>query len=189
MRCHLCGQREATIHLLELINGQQKSVWLCTICAAERADLTLAGRGRSDFERADDLAGESASLASFLGQSLDGESRPALVAACPNCGYEIKSFQDSNRLGCPACYTHFRDLLLPILARYHRHATHLGKVPRRAGGMASRQGELTRLRVALEKAIQSEGYEEAAQLRDAMRELLADGGRPQGSAADDEDGS
>lgn len=189
MKCRMCGQREATIHLLELINGQQKSVWLCSICAAERADLALAGRERPDGDGADDAAGESQSLASFLGQNLDVGGRPTVLAACPTCGYEIKSFQDSNRLGCSGCYPHFRDQVLPILARYHRHATHLGKVPRRAGQTANRRGELTRLRVDLEKAIQSEAYEEAARLRDAIRNLLAEYDQLKDAVTDDEDGS
>jgi protein arginine kinase activator len=155
MNCHMCGQREATTHVLELINGERKSVWLCNICASGRAENT-----------------EAPSLASFLGQVADTGDGPSRVAACPGCGYEIKSFQSNNRLGCPRCYTHFRAQVMPVLARYHRHASHLGKVPRQAGGMASQQGEITRLRVALEKAIRGEDYEEAARLRDIMRKMI-----------------
>lgn len=171
MKCHLCGQREATVHLLELIEGRQKSVWLCSICAAGRAGVPHDDSDGPDFGRPAAAEGESASLASFLGQGLDSGGQRTRVAACSSCGYEIKAFQDNNRLGCAACYSHFRQQLLPILARYHRHASHLGKVPRQAGGVASQQGALIRLRVALEKAIQSESYEEAARLRDEMRAL------------------
>ncbi len=174
MNCHMCGQREATIHLLELIDGQQKSVWLCGICASGRADMPDDGPRDVIFNSADDQLGESASLASFLGQVFDSGVEEVSVAACPNCGYEIKDFLGNNRLGCSGCYPHFRRQVVPILARYHRHASHLGKVPRRAGGMASKQGEITRIRVALEKAIRSEDYEEAAGLRDTMRRLVAE---------------
>ena len=182
MNCHMCGEREATIHLLELINGQQKSVWLCGICASGRPDMPQVdpkgepGRG----------AGDSPTLASFLGQITDSDHQPAAVAACPVCGYEIKTFQATNRLGCAACYPHFRRQIDPIVARYHRHASHLGKAPRQADGRASRQGEMTRVRVALEKAIRAENYEEAARLRDIMRGL-ADA--PVGDTDGPQDGS
>lgn len=169
----MCGQREATVHLLELIDSQQKSVWLCNICASGRIDLPREEEDEPTFRPAADSDGDSSSLASFLGQGFAEDGQRSHVSACPNCGYEIKGFQDSNRFGCADCYLHFRAQILPILARFHRHASHVGKVPQQAGGVASRQGELTRLRVALEKAIRSESYEDAARLRDQVRDLLA----------------
>lgn len=186
MNCHMCGQREATTHVLELINGERKSVWLCNICASGRADNTGEEPGLPHLGNVGSHSGESASLASFLGQVADTGGGPSRVAACPECGYEIKAFQDTNRLGCPKCYAHFRTQVLPILARYHRHASHLGKVPRQAGGLASQQGEITRLRVSLEKSIRSEDYEEAARLRDVMRKLIAerDRGKANGQGED-----
>ena len=170
----MCGQRDGTVHLLELENGKQKSIWLCSICAAGRAELSLADLAQELGGEAVEPAGEPAALASFLAQIQDPEGPAKTVAPCPRCGYELKMFQDTNRLGCPGCYAHFRSQVLPVLARYHRHASHLGKVPRQAGGTASRQGTLTRLRVALEKAIQGEKYEEAARLRDMIRLAIAE---------------
>lgn len=196
MNCHMCGQREGTVHLLELINGRQKSVWLCSICASGRTDLPVESVSGQNLGQAGSDSGEPASLASFLGRVFEDREPTVRVAACPTCGYEFQKFQDSNQLGCAACYPHFRPQVLPILARYHRHASHLGKVPRREGAAASQQGELTRIRVALEKAIRGEDYEEAARLRDAMRKLAEardegrgkgsqEGrGRPKGAAAD-----
>jgi protein arginine kinase activator len=189
MNCHMCGRREATIHLLELINGQQKSLWLCGICASGRSELPTGAQPEPVLGGAGQSPGESASLASFLGQVLDGAGPPRQVSDCPVCGYALKAFQTSNRLGCAACYDHFRVQLVPILTQYHRHATHLGKVPQRVGGAARQQGELTRLRVALEKAIQSEAYEEAAHLRDTLRAMTAardvQRGQVASAAADD----
>lgn len=182
MNCHMCGEREATIHLLELINGRQKSVWLCGICASGRPDIPRVDPQEGPARRPDD----SPSLASFLGQVGDRHDKSAPVPPCPVCGYGIGTFQETNRLGCAACYPHFRRQIVPIVARYHRHATHLGKVPRQADGRASRQGEMTRVRVALEKAIRAENYEEAARLRDIMRGL-ADA--PAGGADEPQDGS
>jgi protein arginine kinase activator len=170
----MCGRREATIHLLELINGQQKSLWLCGICASGRGDLPPGPAAEPVLGVPGRMGSESSSLASFLGRMLETEDTRRPVGDCPVCGYALASFAANNRLGCAACYEHFRSRLVPILTQYHRHATHIGKVPQRVGGAARQQGELTRLRVALEKAIQGEAYEEAARLRDVLREMSAD---------------
>lgn len=176
MICQMCGQRDGTVHLLELKNGQRKSVWLCSICAAGRADMSLADLTQeTDGDELESLD-ESAALAAYLRliqEPAESAEAAGTVPPCGECGYDLNMFRADNRLGCPACYGHFKSQILPILARYHRHASHLGKVPRQAIGAASQQGELTRLRVALEKAIQGENYEEAARLRDVMRDLLA----------------
>ncbi len=171
MNCHICGTPDASIHLLEVINGEKTSVWLCSICAADRHDLQVDDHLHTVFGGAVRSQGESASLASFLGQVNEADKGAELVAACPDCGYELQQFQDSNLLGCAACYSHFQNQLRPILTRFHRHASHLGKIPKQAGIAATQQGVLTRLLVNLEKAIQGEDYEEAARLRDTMRGL------------------
>jgi len=182
MICQMCGQREGTVHLLEIVNGQRKSIWLCSICAAGQAEMSLTDLSGAAQGESSEPTGEPASLASFLGQVTDEDGQAGQMTACPGCGYEIKTFRETNRLGCSRCYDHFRAQVQPILARYHRHASHLGKVPQQAGGAASQQGEITRLRVALEKAIQSENYEEAARLRDVMRSLGGERDDPTDSA-------
>jgi len=74
-------------------------------------------------------------------------------------------------------------LLLPFLGRFHRQVTHLGRFPDFAAGTPSRLGEITRTRIALEKAVAAEDFEEAARLRDLILGLEDTG------PADSEDGS
>ena len=38
MICQRCGDNEATIHLVELIDGQRTSQWLCAECASRSGD-------------------------------------------------------------------------------------------------------------------------------------------------------
>ncbi len=80
MNCHLCGQRQATIHLLELRDGQQKSVWLCSICAAGRPEIRAEDLPDAGFRKQDHEAGDSASLASLPLASL-----PSLPLVRPSC--------------------------------------------------------------------------------------------------------
>lgn len=173
MTCQRCGKRDASIHLIELVDGDRRSLWLCPICAGkdERADAHgVSGKGAEDNEPVD-----AESLASFLGQVF-GPAEPAdedLSLACASCGYTLKQFSTTNRLGCPRCYQSFRAKLMPMLASFHRHVSHLGKAPRPETGTVNGPGEIARIRVALEKAIAAEDFEEAARLRDRIRLLEA----------------
>lgn len=125
---------------------------------------------------------KDAALDRFIGPMYTSPNvRDDEVPDCPACGTSYASFRASGRLGCPRCYVAFRRFLLPFLGRFHRQVTHLGKFPRRAAGRSSRLGEITRARIALEKAVSAEDFEEAARLRDHIRKLEepgASGGEP-----------
>ena len=171
MICHRCRKREATVHVLDIVAGEKTSIWMCTECAQE-----------VEKAAADGAASESAPMGAFLSDFLapepagGGEEDPV----CPMCGATREEFRRTNRLGCAMCYTTFRSRLLPVLSRFHRHVSHVGRVPRAASGLSSRLGEITRTRVALEKAVAVEDFEAAARLRDRLRALEAEGGEPEG---------
>jgi protein arginine kinase activator len=155
MKCHRCGAREAGVHWLEISGDTRHSVWLCADCAATG-------------EREPAAAAIPAPLVSFLGSGLG--TTAGMAAACPGCGTTIEDVRRDNRLGCAQCYTVFRATILPLLARFHRHVSHVGKVP---GGArpATQQAEISRLRLSLSKAVATEEFERAAGLRDRLREL------------------
>lgn len=155
MKCHRCGLREASVHWLEISNDTRHSVWLCADCAASGERETSAAPGPEP-------------LVSFLGRGLGQGS--AGTGGCPACGTTLEDLRRDNRLGCAQCYVTFRGTLLPLLARFHRHVSHVGKVPG-GGRPATRLAEITRLRLALTKAVAAEEFERAASLRDRLREL------------------
>jgi protein arginine kinase activator len=179
MTCQRCGQRDATVHLVELIDGQRQSQWLCAVCAGDRpADKDDppgfpfgGGQGGNNPDEEDET------LAAFLGQVSErgrgfGQVEPP---SCPNCGYTFGQFRETNRLGCPRCYEAFRRPLLGILGHMHRHVTHLGKAPAHVHGRTDLPSVLSRNRVALEKAIAAEDFESAARLRDEIQRLESSG--------------
>ena len=92
---------------------------------------------------------------------------------CPDCGIQYMEFRHQGRLGCPADYEVFRAGLEPILEKIHRATRHVGKVPRYRVRDAARRRELTDLRRELRDAVKAERYEEAARLRDLIREKEA----------------
>jgi protein arginine kinase activator len=89
-------------------------------------------------------------------------------------------FAQSGLLGCAHCYEDLEPHLVPLIKRVHGAENHQGKAPKRIGGLVKAQRELAGARVALQQAISAEKFEEAARLRDRIRELenqLQAGGR------------
>ncbi len=185
MICQRCGQRDATVHLVELIDDQRQSQWLCAVCAGDRPGdgddppgFPFGGRkGENNPEDEDET------LAAFLGQVFERGKSAGQVEppACPTCGYTFGQFRENNRLGCPHCYEAFRRPLLGILGHMHRHVTHLGKSPAHRDGRTDLPGVLSRSRVALEKAIAAEDFETAARLRDEIHRLESSSRPPEDS--------
>jgi protein arginine kinase activator len=73
-------------------------------------------------------------------------------------------------MGCANCYDLFKDHLDPLLRRVHGSIAHTGKVPKRTGGRVRVRKEIEELRSKLQEAIKREAYEEAAKLRDEIKE-------------------
>jgi protein arginine kinase activator len=169
MRCQRCLRSDASVHLLEVMGSARRSVWLCADCAAEQEREPSPGAGREP-------------LVSFLGPEPGGPP-PGGLRACPLCETTLDDLRRDNRLGCARCYSTFRGQLLPLLARYHRHVSHVGRVPSASRQPSSRLVEITRLRVSLAKAIAVEDFERAASLRDRLRDLEEAGTSPPGVSA------
>ena len=91
---------------------------------------------------------------------------------CEICGIRFSGFRKHGLLGCPHDYDAFEEALRPLLERTHEGAgQHVGKVPRRAGPDQKKMNALLRLRAQLKAAVVAEDYEEAAKLRDQIKDL------------------
>ena len=89
---------------------------------------------------------------------------------CDRCGTSFVDFRNSGRLGCPHDYQAFQAELLPLLESIHSSTRHTGKTPRRPSRQELTE-QLSRLRKDLHRAVVSEAYEEAARLRDQIRQI------------------
>jgi protein arginine kinase activator len=159
MKCQLCG-KSATVHLTEIINDQMSELHLCEDCAKEKG---IAGLGQP-FGLQDLLAG----LVDF-GSSAAPEKKAVLQ--CPNCKMRYEDFRKSGRLGCSDCYETFKDSLKPLLKKVHGAIQHIGKGPTAVGEGLDLKKKLQELHLKLQQAIQSEAFEQAAQLRDEIKKL------------------
>jgi protein arginine kinase activator len=156
-KCDKC-EKPATVHLTEIIDGQKIEKHLCEDCAASEGITVKTDVPISQL------------LEEFILQSSGGSKKDELK--CDVCGITFSEFGNDALFGCPADYDAFEEPLTPLLERAHEGETqHVGKVPRGASTDQQRQHEVLRLRSELKAAIEEENYEQAAELRDRIKEL------------------
>lgn len=154
--CQYCSS-PATVHLTDIVNGHKKELHLCQGCAEKqhlfkKQELNLP-----------------AILQVIFGQHIGQPNDELARLTCPECGIKYMEFRTGGRLGCPKDYEVFRVGLEPLLQRIHRAGKHVGKAPRRKPD-PNREAELIDLRKRLRQAVDKETYEEAARIRDLIRE-------------------
>ena len=157
VKCKLCG-KPATVHLTDLVKGQKRETHLCQACAEQQQlikhqELNLP-----------------AILQTLIGHHVGPQTDELSRLKCPSCGIKYMEFRAQGRLGCPHDYDVFRTALEPLLRRIHRSVRHVGKAPNHRAGSREQHAEAVALRLRLQKAVESENYEEAARIRDLLRE-------------------
>jgi protein arginine kinase activator len=168
-RCERCKKVRATVHITDSFPEVQER-HLCEDCAAEEGLIIKSPKVVAPAkvpETTQEILQEFLSKHKPGTTSVGGKER-----SCPDCEMTFRSFQVKGQLGCPTCYSAFRDMLLPLIDRAHEGGTkHIGKVPARAEDAVRRRTNLLRLRRALQEAIDREDYEEAARMRDEISAL------------------
>jgi protein arginine kinase activator len=159
MLCDICGKKPATVHLTEIIDEQMNELHLCEECAHQKS-----AQMESQFGLGDLLGG----LAEF---EKPAQEKEAVSLKCPKCGLSYADFKKIGRLGCAECYVTFKKYLGPLLKKIHGSSIHLGKSPLRGARVSKKRPDLEELRDKLQRAISSEAFEDAARLRDQIREL------------------
>jgi protein arginine kinase activator len=158
MQCEQCGDKPATVHLTQVIDGDVRKLHLCEACAAE-----------SGF----DIQGNISVTDILLG--IDGDAllttQPSgdLEKSCPTCHMRRSDFKKTGQFGCPDCYATFKEELSPLLKAMHRGDRHVGKVPSREGIRVRMTAEISDLETQLQEAIAAERFEDAARMRDQIK--------------------
>ncbi len=160
MLCEKCGKNHATTHIKTIVNGVKKEYNLCALCAAKEgySNNSLAGM-----------------LASMFGDISNVELLKHQTK-CSVCGSTFSDIAKTGKAGCSECYNTFYDQFLPYLKRVHGSTTHVGKTPETAPNVEITQ-EITveDLKNELSRLVAEEKYEQAAVVRDKIKELEGKG--------------
>ncbi len=158
MLCCICKEKPATVHLTDIKGDKVQKVDLCEECAKNK------GVNDSTFALADMLLGLGAS------QEIE-QASGGVEIKCPQCGFTQADFKKSGRLGCAECYKTFADGLEGLLKSMHKGTRHAGKVPEGLRQTRDLSDRLNALQQKLAKAIQEENFEQAAALRDEIKQM------------------
>lgn len=161
MKCDYC-EKKATVFLTQLVEGQMKKVCLCDPCAKERGVTDPTGFSLADLL----LGGISTGKGSVTPVKMGGGGRK-----CPTCGFTLEDLRRVRRFGCSDCYATFSEEVGQMVRGMHKGISHIGKVPAGLMAMQVLHQRLEELRSRLDQAVAAESYEEAAGIRDEIRNI------------------
>jgi protein arginine kinase activator len=162
MLCCVCKEKPASVHLTQISGDKVQKVDLCEDCAKQKGVNDPAA-----FSIADKLLG--------LGAALEIEQGSGVDVKCPHCGFTQADFKKSGRLGCSECYKTFAEGLEGLLKTMHKSTRHAGKIPEALRQSRDAADRLKLLQKSLSKAVEDEQFEEAARLRDEIKQASTRG--------------
>lgn len=158
MLCSICKEREARVFLTQIVGDKVQKVDLCEECAKQNGLDEKAGTSPADV-----LLG--------LGAAEIEQAAGGAELKCPKCGFTQADFKKAGRLGCAECYVTFAEGLEALLKTMHKGIRHIGKVPQSIQQNRDLSERLKALRKKLDKAVADEDFEQAASLRDEIKQL------------------
>lgn len=188
MLCERCQKREANVFYTEIVNGIKREEKLCQQCA----------NSNSTFYTENPILGSEYSIGGLLANLLQGytNSGPTMTntsvvdTTCSKCNLSYREFLQNGRFGCDNCYKDFQKELDVSLRGIQGAEHHTGKRPVNLGKRPTEEltedkevknvkkdssvealSEVEKLQMDLQEAIKKEEFEEAAKLRDLIREM------------------
>lgn len=150
MLCDDCKKKAATIFFKEVLPGKVVELHLCDECANKRG--LIMHKKMSPIE--------------MLQKLLKERSTQDEKIICPVCCLSLAEFKRRGRFGCSSCLNTFKPHINNLIKQLHQSDKHIGRKPGRGQKKAF---EVFKLREELKKALAREAYEEAAEIRDKLR--------------------
>lgn len=150
MLCDDCKNKPAAIFFKEVLPDKTVELHLCEECASKRG--LLVTKKLSPLE--------------ILHRLLRQKSAQDEKIICPGCYMSLAEFKRVGRFGCNQCVTTFDEHIKHLIKQIHQSDRHVG---RKSGAGAKKGLEIYKLREKLKKALESEAYEDAAEIRDKLK--------------------
>lgn len=161
MLCDKCKKNEASIHITKYVDDEKSEVYLCEECAKETGHIDE-----------NDVFSFKNLIAGILNPSTkDYEFQQGETLKCENCGLSYEEFVKEGKVGCADCYDTFENKLRPLVKRIHGSEKHIGKAPEDMHKYIRVKEDIEQLKEEMEKVIEEENFERAAELRDEIYAL------------------
>ena len=167
MNCDNCGD-DHIVHIKLKIDGED--YWVHWDEAEAKASGFHSIFDNEPFPLNDIIA---SALEQDLPAKFDSENNPQ----CPNCGLSFLELLKVGRIGCAQCYAAFGEQMEILLEKLHGSTGHVGYKPVNNPQVSEKTvkclSKKDNLKIELNKAIETENYEQAARLRDKLKKLEA----------------
>ena len=153
MLCDNCKKNQAAVYIQEMTNGDKTEVNLCYKCSLDiHSPMFLNDILKGVFHN-------------------NTDEKNTTMIACPKCQITLSEFRKIGKLGCDQCYTTFKKEISAILKNIQWGVAHRGKIPKKNSADLLVKKEVQKLRKAQATAIEQEEYEEAARIRDLIKQI------------------
>ncbi|HPY52488.1 MAG TPA: UvrB/UvrC motif-containing protein [Treponemataceae bacterium] len=159
MKCDVCKKNEAIIFVRNISGQLDVELHLCHECAKTR-NVAIPGKNKA------------VSLSSLLSAEIQNAlNYSPSTKLCSSCGQSALSLSQTKRAGCAHCYTSLKKEILSLLKNENIHPSYIGSISKQHEDFSSNLHERLRLQSNLERAVESEDYEQAAYIRDKLKIL------------------
>ena len=171
MKCQSCKKEEATIKYYENINGEKREIMLCGSCA-KKLNLIDFPNMLSYF------------FSTYPKELLENEYTKKV---CDKCSYTFDDYLKTGLFGCPNCYSAFNDRIDTLLNKIHGKNRHINTESKTQENNVKKTYmnikdknhninissiiDISKLKNLLNLSIKEEKYEDAAKIRDRIKEL------------------
>ncbi len=174
MLCDRCQKRDAKILYTEIINGVKKEQHLCEECATDYTSFQMEKPLMNSELTLGDLLSTLLESCTSADKKQSGADTPSLC--CEKCGTTYDEFIQKGRFGCADCYKSFSNQLGKTFKGIQGADIHTGKRPKGyvttdPERVMKNFTEVEKLSLKLQEAIEKEEFEEAARLRDLIKQM------------------
>lgn len=170
MLCDNCGKNEATIKLTQVINGKKTEMMICEECGKKMGITEI------NFEMPIDL---SNFLGDFISKQENEEMMPFDIPnatlKCNKCNMTYEEFLNTGKFGCEECYNAFGYKVDSLLKRIQGTDKYIGRKANHNENNKIQENKnvsrLEKLQQELKLAIKEERYEDAAKMRDEIKNI------------------
>lgn len=165
--------KDAKVLYTEIINGAKSEQHLCEDCATDYTSFQMEKPLLNSDITLNNLL--STILGAYQNNTANKKDGYKANLVCDKCKTTYDEFLQRGRFGCSSCYKSFKHELGKTLRGIQGAEAHTGKRPKdfmsQADNILKGLSEEEKLTFELQKAIEKEEYEEAARLRDLIRQL------------------
>jgi len=162
MVCEICGKNVATLKVVQIKNHVKQEIGICKACAESRGLTSPMASLPTPF--CDVVSGL------YAKEKVTAATANQSETTCPGCGLKFGDFQKTGLLGCGRCYESFSAEVKLLLRQIHGSDKHIGDRPV-SKRLVVQSADVEKLRRDLQRAIDLEQFEKAAQLRDLLRDV------------------